>query len=77
MGIFSHHGHFYTSDPNFPAKHSDYRECGWEVGEGGTEEAKAEGLETRLATGGLKHSARSFLPEGNGASERELLSFPA
>lgn len=47
------------------------------MGEGGTGEAKAEGLETRLATWGLKHSARSFLPEGDGASERELLSFPA
>lgn len=25
VGIFSRRGHFYTPDPNFPAKHSDYR----------------------------------------------------
>lgn len=78
VGIFSHHGQFYTPDPTSQLSAQitglGAREHG-RGGEGGA--GKAEVLEAPLATPGLKHSARSFLPDGDGASERELLAFLA
>lgn len=78
VGISSHHGQFYTPDPPSQLRAQitglGARELGW-GGEGGA--GKAEVLEAPPAPRGLKHSARSFLPDGDGASERELLSFLA
>lgn len=67
----SHHGHCYT--PNLLSAQI--------AGSGGQEAqlgraGKAEVLEAPLATPGLQRSAMSFLPGEDGASVRELLSFP-
>lgn len=68
-GVYSHHPYFHSPSPTFPAKHQVHH-WGARTGLSGASLASPE----------LKHLARraqSFLPEGNGASRKELLPFPA